>query len=143
MKTPPSLCLAPRPTGIDLDAVRAKLNGVRGQEYWRSLDEVAETAEFQEMLHREFPDGASEWPRELNRRDFLRLAAASLALAGVTACTKQPPQQILPYVNQPANLVLGEPLVYAIKYPSAALLLVLLAGLLATFPGWQRRAARL
>jgi MoCo/4Fe-4S cofactor protein with predicted Tat translocation signal len=104
---------AREPAGLDLAALRARLNGVRGQDYWRSLDEVAETPEFQEMLGREFPDGASEWPLQYNRRDFLKLAAASLALAGVTACTKQPTQQILPYVNQPANLVLGEPLVYA------------------------------
>ena len=93
--------------------VRAKLDGVRGQQYWRSLDEVAETKEFQEMLHREFPDGASEWLDGFSRRSFLKLAAASLALAGLTACTKQPIHEILPYVRQPENLVLGEPLYYA------------------------------
>jgi hypothetical protein len=82
------------------------------------------------MLLREFPDGASEWPIELNRRDFLKLAAASLALAGVTACTKQPTQQILPYVNQPANLVLGEPLIYATS--------MLLGGFATAF--WSRAA---
>src|SRR5205809_8112119 len=65
------------------------------------------------MLHREFPPGASEWLDSLNRRSFLKLAAASLALGGLTACTKQPVHQILPYVKQPAELVLGEPLFYA------------------------------
>jgi molybdopterin-containing oxidoreductase family iron-sulfur binding subunit len=41
------------------------------------------------------------------------MAAATLALAGLTACTKQPTREILPYVKQPAELVLGEPLYYA------------------------------
>ncbi|HEY9508363.1 MAG TPA: TAT-variant-translocated molybdopterin oxidoreductase, partial [Verrucomicrobiae bacterium] len=74
---------------LDLAAIRARLNGAHGQQYWRSLDEVANTPEFEEMLHREFPDHASEWIEGVSRRSFLKLAAASLALAGLTACTKQ------------------------------------------------------
>src|SRR5262245_36716763 len=46
---------------IDLAAIRAQLDGAHGRTYWRSLEELAETKEFQEMLHREFPQGASEW----------------------------------------------------------------------------------
>lgn len=97
----------------DLAAIRAKLDGARGQQYWRSLDEIAETPEFKEMMHREFPGGASEWEDGVSRRSFLKMAAASLALAGFTACTKQPVRNILPYVTQPEELVLGEPLYYA------------------------------
>jgi MoCo/4Fe-4S cofactor protein with predicted Tat translocation signal len=41
--------------------------------YWRSLEELAATPGFEECLHREFPQGASEWTNELQRRDFLRL----------------------------------------------------------------------
>ncbi|HWI59872.1 MAG TPA: TAT-variant-translocated molybdopterin oxidoreductase, partial [Bacillota bacterium] len=73
----------------------------------------AETPEFQEMLHREFPPGAAEWWDGLSRRSFLKMAAASLALAGLTACTKQPTEEIYPYVKQPEELVLGQPLFYA------------------------------
>jgi MoCo/4Fe-4S cofactor protein with predicted Tat translocation signal len=98
---------------VDLAEVRAKLRGARGQEYWKSLEEVAATPEFEEMLHREFPVGASEWDSSLSRRDFFRLAAASVALAGATACTKQPVHEILPYVKQPEEIVLGKPLYYA------------------------------
>src|SRR5207245_4111149 len=101
----------------DLAEIRERLKGVRGQHYWRSLEEVADTQEFREMLHREFPPGASEWWDGLSRRNFLRMAAASLALAGLTACTKQPTHQILPYVKQPEQLVLGEPLFYATTMP--------------------------
>ncbi len=98
---------------FDLASIRARLNGVRGQQYWRSLDEISETPEFKEMLHREFPNGASEWDAGVTRRSFLKMAAASLALAGLTACTKEPVKHILPYVKEPEDLVLGEPLYFA------------------------------
>jgi MoCo/4Fe-4S cofactor protein with predicted Tat translocation signal len=98
---------------FDLAGIRARLNGLRGQQYWRSLDEISETPEFKEMLQREFPNGASEWEDGVSRRSFLKMAAASLALAGLTACTKQPVQHILPYVKEPEELVLGEPLFFA------------------------------
>ena len=38
---------------------------------------------------------------------------ASLALAGLTACTRQPTEHIVPYVRQPEELVPGRPLFYA------------------------------
>ena len=65
------------------------------------------------MLHREFSNGASEWDDGVSRRSFLKMAAASLALAGLTGCTKQPVQHILPYVKEPQELVPGEPLFFA------------------------------
>src|SRR5712671_868812 len=104
---------SPCGTRLDLAAIRSRLNRTSGQQYWRSLEEVADTKKFREMLHREFPEGATEWWDGLSRRNFLKMAAASLALAGLNACTKQPPKEILPYVNQPEGLVPGEPLLYA------------------------------
>src|SRR5690606_37306687 len=44
---------------------------------------------------------------------FLKLMSASLALAGVGACTRQPYEQIVPYVRQPEDIVPGKPLFYA------------------------------
>src|SRR4051812_38820151 len=102
-----------KPEPMNLKALREKLARVDGKHYWRSLDELADTKEFRQMLEREFPPGASEWWDGLSRRNFVKLAAASLALAGLTACTKQPTHEILPYVNQPEGLLLGEPLFYA------------------------------
>ncbi|MDB6111501.1 MAG: hypothetical protein JWR69_3251 [Pedosphaera sp.] len=102
---------------LDLAAIRARLAGARGQEYWRSLDEVAQTKEFQEMLQREFPANASEWTDDVSRRNFLKLMGASLALAGVTSCTRQPIQKIVPYVQQPEEIVLGKPLFFATAMP--------------------------
>ncbi|HTL58944.1 MAG TPA: TAT-variant-translocated molybdopterin oxidoreductase [Candidatus Limnocylindrales bacterium] len=98
---------------VDLAAVRHKLDGVRGQDYWRSLEELAETEEFKQLVQREFPAGASEWWDGVSRRSFLKMAAATMALAGLSACTKQPVREIFPYVKQPEELVPGQPLYYA------------------------------
>src|SRR5688572_10978882 len=103
----------------DIQALRAKLQGTRGREYWRSLEAVAETAEFKEFLHREFPQNASEWLDPVGRRGFLKLMGASLALAGVSACTRQPEEAIVPYVRQPEELVPGKPMFYATAMPFA------------------------
>ena len=85
--------------------------------YWRSLGELADTLQFREYLHREFPEQASEWNDPKGRRQFLKLMSASLALAGVGACTKQPREQIVPYVKQPEDLVPGRPLFFASAIP--------------------------
>ena len=41
---------------------------------------------------------------------------ASLALAGLTGCTKLPLTEIVPYVKQPENLIPGKPMFYATAY---------------------------
>src|SRR5207253_398024 len=51
--------------------------------------------------------------RPLRRREFLKLMAASLALGGLTACTSQPPEKIVPYVKAPEDVVPGKPLFFA------------------------------
>src|SRR5438045_5514604 len=61
----------------------------------------------------EFPPGASEWPAGVSRREFLRLSSATLALAGLGACTKQPLEKIVPYVEQPEVVIPGKPLRFA------------------------------
>ncbi|MGH9381189.1 MAG: TAT-variant-translocated molybdopterin oxidoreductase, partial [Thermoanaerobaculia bacterium] len=98
---------------IDLATVRARLAGKQGPEYWRSLEELAGTPEFEELLHREFPRFASEWPDGVDRRRFLQLMGASVALGGLTACTRQPLEKIVPYVQQPEGLVPGKSLHFA------------------------------
>ena len=97
---------------IDLGGVRSKLHP-GGPQVWRSLDEVSDTAEFKQYLHREFPSNASEWLDPVGRRNFLKLMSASMALAGVTACTVQPQELIVPYVRQPEEEIPGRPLFFA------------------------------
>src|SRR6187399_513776 len=103
----------------DIEGLRARLDGTRGRDYWRSLEAVAETPEFKQFLHREFPQNASEWLDPVGRRGFLKLMSASLALAGVGACTRQPTEELVPYVRQPEELVPGKPLFYATAMPFA------------------------
>ncbi len=99
-------------TSIDLAVVRERLSAVKGKAYWRSLEELAETPEFQAMLRREFPRQANA-AFALSRRDFLKFTAAALALAGLAACSSQPTEKIVPYVNQPEKLIPGRPLYFA------------------------------
>jgi len=107
-----ALSLPPKP--LDLAAVRAQLQSKTGKQYWRTLEELAGDPNFQELLHREFPRQApSEWDESVDRRDFLKLMAASLALAGLSGCGRAPEQYIVPYVKQPDGLVPGKPQFYA------------------------------
>ena len=106
--------VCPSKTGkLELVQVRADIEKKNGPEFWRSLEELAGTTEFQEMMHREFPKGASEWLDAVSRRGFLKLMGASMALAGMTACTKQPMEPIVPYVRQPEEVVPGRPMFFA------------------------------
>ena len=97
----------------DLASMRARLDGLRGRQFWRSLEELAETPEFRRVVEREFPQAAAEWFDPVARRGFLKLMGASLALAGATACTRQPDELLVPYVKTPENMVPGRPLFFA------------------------------
>ncbi|HEV3163029.1 MAG TPA: TAT-variant-translocated molybdopterin oxidoreductase [Isosphaeraceae bacterium] len=99
--------------GLDMTAVRMRLAAEHGPRFWRSLEELADTVEFQEYLHREFPTQASEWNDPGSRRTFLKLMGASLALAGVGGCAFQPEEKIVPYVRAPEEIVPGKPLMFA------------------------------
>ena len=106
---------------LDLTSVRERIDAATahdaaqktGPEYWRSLEELAGSEEFQTALHREFPKGASEWVDSVSRRGFLKVMGASLGLAGMTGCVRLPLEPIVPYVRQPENVVPGRPMYYA------------------------------
>src|SRR5579871_420280 len=105
------------PNKLDLAAVRARLEKARGREYWRSLEDLAATPGFKDLLEREFPQQAIGWSDDEDgvegRRNFLKLMSASLALGGLAACTRQPTEYIMPYVRQPEELIPGRPLFFA------------------------------
>jgi molybdopterin-containing oxidoreductase family iron-sulfur binding subunit len=98
---------------LDLDKIRARLESAQGPLYWKSLEELADTEEFQAFVQDEFADRSLDWQDPANRRNFLKLMGASLAFAGVTACTKPPRETIVPYVRQPEEFIPGVPLYYA------------------------------
>jgi molybdopterin-containing oxidoreductase family iron-sulfur binding subunit len=108
-----STALAP----MTLDAVRQDLKAVKGKRFWRSLDELADTADFQAAVEKEFPSAAQEWVDPVSRRGFLKLMGASMALAGLAGCTKQPDEPIYPYVKAPEDLILGKPMYFATAHP--------------------------
>jgi molybdopterin-containing oxidoreductase family iron-sulfur binding subunit len=99
---------------LDLARIRARLSAAHGPHYWRCLEELAATEEFQELLHREFPHQAGEGILAISRRQFLTVLGASLTMAGLSGCAVQPPaEKILPYIRQPEELVPGKPLYFA------------------------------
>ncbi|MBI4444938.1 MAG: TAT-variant-translocated molybdopterin oxidoreductase [Acidobacteria bacterium] len=102
---------------FDFSSLRQRLTTSQGPDYWRSLEELAKTEEFLEFLQREFPSQASEFADPVGRRRFLKLMAASLALAGVSACTRQPAEAIVPYVQAPEEVIPGKPLYFATAMP--------------------------
>ncbi|MEY4386657.1 MAG: hypothetical protein RLY20_1940 [Verrucomicrobiota bacterium] len=92
-----------------------------GRTYWRSLDQVSDTPEFREWLHREFPAGASELTDPVTRRHFVKIMSASFALAGVglglTGCRK-PEEKVEPFGKQPEGYVHGVASYYATAMPT-------------------------
>jgi molybdopterin-containing oxidoreductase family iron-sulfur binding subunit len=55
----------------------------------------------------------------VSRRGFMKLMGASMALAGLAGCTRQPDESIYPYVKLPEDLVLGRPMYFATAHPLA------------------------
>jgi molybdopterin-containing oxidoreductase family iron-sulfur binding subunit len=107
---------------LDLAALRARLSASRGEDYWRSLEELADVEGFQDFLHRTLPRQAAVLGDHVDRRQFLQLMGASLALAGLTGCGVSPAptdEKIVPYVRMPEEIVPGKPLFYATAMPLA------------------------
>lgn len=98
---------------IDISALREKLQGKTGSDYWRSFEHASETPEFKAWAKHEFPQEPEVWDRGTTRRDFLQLMGSMIALAGLAGCTRQPDEKIIPYVKQPEDLVPGRPLYFA------------------------------
>ncbi len=106
-------CESSVPAAVDWEAIRTRLAAGNNRDYWTSLEELAGTEEFAELVRREFPQQAGEWHDPAGRRNFLRLMAASLGLAGAAGCLTQPEEKIVPYVRQPEEIVPGKPLFFA------------------------------
>ncbi len=89
---------------------------ISGKQYWRSLDQLADTPEFRKFLENEFPDSLDEVRDPVSRRKFLTLMGASLSLAGLIGCRK-PVEKVIPYVIQPEEITPGIPQYYATTMP--------------------------
>src|SRR3954463_14782184 len=84
-----------------------------GKQFWRSLEELSDSPEFQEFVEREYPQHAEEWNDPVERRTFLKLMGASLALAGLSGCVFQPAEKVVPNVKQSDDAVPGHALYFA------------------------------
>ncbi|MCG3173497.1 MAG: hypothetical protein GMKNLPBB_01694 [Myxococcota bacterium] len=87
-----------------------------GKQYWRSLNELADSPDFISRLEKEYPEAAAEIELSgVSRRRFLELMGASVALAGVgmAGCVRKPVEHILPFSKRPEDLTPGVPSYFA------------------------------
>src|SRR2546421_4407929 len=108
--------LRDRILGSEPPAVAGGPDAARAKEYWRSVEELADSPVFEEFVRREFPHAAEEWNNPVERRTFLKIMGASLALAGLSGCVIQPPEKVIPYIKQPEEEVPGKGLFFATAY---------------------------
>lgn len=87
-------------------------------DYWRSINDLEQTPEFEQHLHREFPQAASEFPEGVSRRKWLKLMSASLALSGAAGC-RYGPEQFAAFVVRPPSATPGIPKHYATNFQLA------------------------
>ena len=96
--------------------IRSKLSS-SGRQYWRSVEELADSEEFDTFVRREYPSQTAVLIDPVSRRSFLKLMGASVGLAGLAACTVQPKEEIIPYIKQPEEIVPGKALYFATAMP--------------------------
>ena len=93
-----------------LQTLQSKLKGKTGRQFWRSLEELEGTTEFQAFLSDRFPALNA---RGINRRSLLKIMGASLALGGLSACKGDADEAAYPYVNVPEGVTPGIAQFYA------------------------------
>ncbi|MBB6051070.1 TAT-variant-translocated molybdopterin oxidoreductase [Armatimonas rosea] len=86
---------------------------------WKSYAELAETQEYAQWVDDEFPGRATLL--DLDRRDFLKLTGAGMALAGLSGCRIMPHVKSVPYVRAPEQQVPGQSVYYATTLESRGL----------------------
>jgi MoCo/4Fe-4S cofactor protein with predicted Tat translocation signal len=103
---------------LNFTEFRARIGDLRGKEFWRSLEDLSRSDVFDDFFAQEFPQQAQPLANGVDRRNFMKLMGASVAMAGLAAC-RQPVDAIVPYVNQPETLIPGKPLFFASAMPLA------------------------
>jgi molybdopterin-containing oxidoreductase family iron-sulfur binding subunit len=88
-----------------------------GKQYWRSLDELADTKEFRDFVSKEFPGGV-EVIDGASRRNVLKIMAASFGLAGLAAC-RRPVERVLPSSRAIEDFVPGQAYYYTTVFQHA------------------------
>lgn len=103
-------------TEFNLADIRNKLASSNGPQFWRSLDEVADSDEVRRFIEEEYPNGApNDDPGA--RRNFLKFMGFSFVMAMLEGCGRQPLEKIVPYVKAPEEFTAGMPLAFATGMP--------------------------
>ncbi len=105
--------LTAAPSEAELSELRRDLARFHGAAYWKRLEELSTTEVFGAFLRHTFPALALRPRTDLERREFLRLMGASLAVAGLSACTRQPDEKIAPFARSPEATIPGRPRFFA------------------------------
>jgi len=95
--------------------MKTRIIGHSGKRLWKSFEELAETPEFHKWVADEFPNRSSLLG--MDRKTFLRVSGAAMAMAGLSGCRILPQSKAVPYVRSPEVLVPGKPLEYASTLP--------------------------
>jgi len=96
---------------IDIPSMRARLSGRKGRRYWRAIEEIADDPYFARALKSEFPAVAQLF--DTDRRNLLKVMAASLALGGLAGCDVKRSDEAVPYVIQPDGMMPNDARRYA------------------------------
>jgi molybdopterin-containing oxidoreductase family iron-sulfur binding subunit len=96
---------------------------MENKQYWRGIEELNPTQEFNEAKKNEFMEGlpldevlnenASSFELSSNRRDFLKFFGFSMSAVALAACNTTPIKNVIPYVVKPENITPGVPNYYA------------------------------
>ena len=98
--------------------------GQETKKYWKGLEDLHNTADFQKAVENEFPEELSidevvanqaDSNVSTGRRDFLKLLGFSVGAATLAAC-ETPVTKVIPYVNKPENVTPGIATYYASTY---------------------------
>ncbi len=101
-------------------------NAQSGKNYWRSLQELADTDEFREQLDNEFPGGIDAPVSGISRRRFLQFMSASIAMVSLAGC-RWPEEKIMPYAARPEGVDPGTTRKFATTMELGSVPLALLA----------------
>lgn len=89
-----------------------------GRIYAQTHGDLAGDPRVDELRTREFAaERPFEPPPGVDRRTFLTLMGASMALAGLATGCRRPEEKILPYTRRPEDLVDGRPIEFATSVP--------------------------
>ena len=101
---------------LDLATAKEQIEQTTGPEYWRSLEELAGSEEFQEMLHREFPKGASEWLDSILAPRFSQDDGRIACARRIDRLHAHADNRDRALRTQPENVIPGKPKYYATAF---------------------------